>query len=137
MGSRKIKLYNISFSSVITGDKESRTIEKFKSGRPIWFIYSGVGSQWLTMGKDLLKMEVFKNTFDRCAKALNKYNYDLYQVVTSEDPSIFDDIMNCFVGISAIQIALTNVLRFLGIEPDGYIGHSLGECGEWTYLSNK
>lgn len=115
---------------MITGNDHSRAVQKFKSGRPVWFIYSGMGSQWVTMGKDLLKMEVFRNTFDRCAKTLNKYNCNLYDLVTSEDPSIFDDILNCFVSINAIQIALTDMLRFLGVEPDGYIGHSLGECGK-------
>lgn len=81
------------------------------------------------MGKDLLKIKLFKDTFDRCANSLKAYDFDLYHVVTSEDPSVFHDIMNCYIGVNAIQIALTDLLRNLSIEPDGYIGHSLGELG--------
>lgn len=74
-------------------------------------------------------METFRYTFDRCATALRPYDIDLYNLVTSEDPAIFEDIMNCFVAINAIQIALTDQLNHLGIIPDGYVGHSLGESG--------
>lgn len=115
---------------MICGRKQTKMVQKTKLGRPIWFVYSGIGSQWTTMGKDLLKIKLFKDTFDRCATSLKAYDFDLYHVVTSEDPSIFHDIMNCYVGINAIQIALTELLRRLCIEPTGYIGHSLGELGK-------
>src|SRR5262249_40042693 len=36
-------------------------------------------------------------------------------------------ILNSFVGIMAIQIALTDLLRVLELEPDFIIGHSTGE----------
>lgn len=82
------------------------------------------------MGKDLLKIEAFRRTFQRCAAALMPYNIDLMDIVTSTDPSIFDDITNCFVAVAAIQIALTDVLFLFGIRPDGMAGHSLGEVGK-------
>lgn len=81
------------------------------------------------MGRDLLKIEVFKNTFDRCAKILKTYDIDLYNIVTTDDVTIFDDIMNSFVAICAIQLALTDVLFSMNIYPDGIAGHSMGEIG--------
>lgn len=115
---------------MLMGQDQTRIIERFKFGRPLWFVYPGIGSQWNALGKDLLKLKPFSSTFDRCANALKPYDIDLYNLVTSDDPSIFEDIMNCFVAINAIQIALTDQLKYLGIVPDGYIGHSLGESGK-------
>lgn len=110
-------------------DGGSKLIEKYKHSRPIWFVYSGVGCQWATMAKDLLQLETFRKTFERCAEALKTVGVNLYNLVTSDDPEVFRDISNTFVSISAVQIALTDVLRSLGVEPDGFIGHSLGELG--------
>ena len=45
----------------------------------------------------------------------------------SEDETSLDSIVNQFVAISAIQIALCEVLKELEIHPDGVIGHSFGE----------
>lgn len=82
------------------------------------------------MGKDLLRIEVFRKTFERCAAAVKPYNVDLMDIVTREDPNMFDDITNCFTAIGAIEIALTNVLYSIGIIPEGIVGHSLGEVGK-------
>lgn len=112
---------------MVMGDNSSREIDKYVKDRPIWFIYSGMGSQWLGMGRDLLKIEVFRKTFTRCATALKPYNLDVFDIITSDTPSIFDDITNCFAAIGCVQIALTDVLSSFGIHPDGIAGHSLGE----------
>lgn len=89
-----------------------------------------MGSQWITMGRDLLKIEIFKKTFDRCAHVLKKYNIDLYHVVTTADQTVFDDISINFVAITAIEVALTDLLYALNIVPDNFAGHSLGEVGK-------
>lgn len=110
-------------------DKPIREVAKYTTSRPIWFIYSGMGSQWSTMGKDLLKIDVFKKTFDRCAEAMKPFNFNLYDIV-SKDGDFFKRIDNSFVGITAIQVCLTDVLKFYGIVPDRYAGHSVGETGD-------
>lgn len=91
----------------------------------------------MKMGSDLLKIDTFKRTFDRCAQAMKPYNVDLYKVVTTDDPIIFNDILNTFSAIAAIQVALTDVLFSFGIYPDGMAGHSMGEVGEYSKLSNN
>lgn len=49
--------------------------------------------------------------------------------MTSTDISTFDNILHSFVGIAACQIALTDILKTLELEPDFIIGHSVGELG--------
>lgn len=33
--------------------------------RPIWFVYSGMGSQWPGMGADLMKIPIFAQSVER------------------------------------------------------------------------
>lgn len=104
--------------------------DKFLGTRPVWFIYTGVGCQWPTMGRDLLKFDTFKDSFNRCAEALKPYGIDLYDIVTSDDPTVLEDIRHSFTAICAVQVALTDVLKSLGIAPDGIAGYSMGEIGK-------
>lgn len=97
--------------------------------RPIWFIYSGMGSQWASMAKEMMQVEVFSNSIHRCAEALRPEGVDLIDILTKSDESKFDNILNSFISIAAVQVALTDVLNYIGISPDGMVGHSVGELG--------
>lgn len=74
--------------------------------RPVWFIFSGMGSQWNSMGKELLNIPIFAESISKCEAILKPKGVDLIDIITSEDPNIFDNILNSFVGIAAIQVYL-------------------------------
>ncbi|CAH2266207.1 jg17797 [Pararge aegeria aegeria] len=97
--------------------------------RPLWFVYSGMGSQWAGMGAHLMRIPIFAAAIEKCRLVLEPKGVDIVHIITSTDKTIFDNILNSFVGISAIQIGLTDVLRALEIVPDKIIGHSVGELG--------
>jgi fatty acid synthase len=54
---------------------------------------------------------------------------NLMEILTSDDPKIFDNILNSFVGIAAVQIGITDLLKSINLHPDYIIGHSVGELG--------
>ncbi|KAJ0172967.1 hypothetical protein K1T71_011143 [Dendrolimus kikuchii] len=97
--------------------------------RPLWFVYSGMGSQWPGMGTQLMRIPIFAAAIERCQKALEPKGIDLVNILTSTDKTIFNNILHSFVGIAAVQIGLTDILKELGIVPDNIIGHSVGELG--------
>ncbi|XP_050438841.1 fatty acid synthase-like [Adelges cooleyi] len=97
--------------------------------RPVWFVFSGMGSQWPGMGADLMRLPIFAESIRKCHDVLRLKGIDIIDIITTVNPSIFENILNSFVGIAAIQIALVNVLNALAIVPDGVIGHSVGELG--------
>ena len=100
--------------------------------RPVWFIYSGMGSQWAGMGRDLLHLPVFAASIKACADTLRQFGVDLHRLLTDvDDTSIWASTMHSVVCITAVQVALTDLLRLIGVEPDGIVGHSTGEmcCG--------
>jgi len=73
--------------------------------RPLWYVFSGMGSQWPGMGKDLMRFPVFRATIERCQRALQHTGIDLMKIMLTTDIADFDDILNCFLGISAVQVS--------------------------------
>ncbi|XP_063988184.1 fatty acid synthase-like [Diachasmimorpha longicaudata] len=111
-------------------EKKIRDIEHYPGAkRPIWFVFSGMGSQWATMGSSLLRLPVFANAIKKCDAVLKPHGVDIYDILTNPDKSTFDNILHSFVGIAAVQIGLVDLLTTLGIVPDAIIGHSVGELG--------
>lgn len=115
---------NLDKNAICLDKSGSQNVEEKK---PIIFVYSGMGSQWSGMGKSLMELPPVKQTIAKCNDVLLPFGVDLLSIITTDDPHIFDNVLNSFVGISAIQIAITDVLKKLGISPDFIVGHSLGE----------
>ncbi|XP_046414517.1 fatty acid synthase [Neodiprion fabricii] len=97
--------------------------------RPVWFVFSGMGSQWAGMGEALMKIPAFAKAIDKCDAALKPHGVDIINILTNKDPKTFDNILNSFVGIAAVQVGLVDVLTSIGIVADNIIGHSVGELG--------
>ncbi|CAD6999349.1 unnamed protein product [Ceratitis capitata] len=111
------------------GSVQREVVEFSEENRPIWFVYSGMGSQWASMAKDLLQFDVFNKSIHRCAEILRPEGIDLLEILTRSTDDKFTDIVNSFVSITTTQVALTDLLSSLGIHPDGILGHSVGELG--------
>ncbi|KAM3964045.1 LOW QUALITY PROTEIN: fatty acid synthase-like [Aphomia sociella] len=95
--------------------------------RPVWFIYSGLGSQWTGMAMQLMRIPVFAIAISRCHKALESKGINLAEIVTKPNSKNNRNIVSSYIGITAVQIGLTDVLKTVGIEPDHIIGHCFGE----------
>ena len=96
--------------------------------RPVWFVFPGMGTQWSGMGKDMMEMEVFYRSIMVSNKVLKPHGINLLDdIIMNSDEKTFENTLNSFVGIAAIQVALVDVLKSVGIEPAGILGHSVGE----------
>ncbi|CAL1290486.1 unnamed protein product [Larinioides sclopetarius] len=117
---------------LLVKDKEVSEIKQLTSDdRPVWYVFSGMGTQWPCMAKQLMNLEVFASSIRRSAEILKPYGLDLIDLVTNEgtkEPSS-KNVTATFVSIAAVQIALVDVLSAIGITPDGIVGHSMGELG--------
>ena len=93
----------------------------------MWFIFDGMGSQWSGIGKDLLKYDIFSDTVRRCYEALppdvNNLIIDSQSEMAESSNLVVDEI----AAVCAVSIGLVELLKAVGIKPDGLIGHSLGE----------
>merc|ERR1712089_87404 len=69
----------------------------------------------------------FHNSIMKSDRALKPYGVSLYDILMNGDANTFDSTLNSFICIAGIQVALVDVLKSLGIEPQGIVGHSVGE----------
>jgi fatty acid synthase len=104
-----------------------KKIKLYSETKPLVFLFPGFGCQWPTMGKSLMPIETFSNTIDELANILTEFNIDLKQILISDDVMALKSCTSIFVAITAIQIALVNVMKMIDIRPDFIIGHSFGE----------
>lgn len=95
------------------------------------FVCSGQGPQWWAMGRQLLEQEpVFRDMIHRCDALIRKLgaSWSLVEELTAdEEDSRIAETSIAQPAIFAIQVALAEVWRSWGIEPDVVIGHSVGE----------
>ncbi len=97
--------------------------------RRLAFLFSGQGSQYAGMGAELYDDQmVFRDVVDRCAKALDT-DPPLQDVMFGRGdagPRINQTAWTQ-PALFVLQVALTELWRSWGIEPDVVIGHSIGE----------
>lgn len=99
--------------------------------RPLWYICSGMGTQWAGMGRSLMQLPDFRESILRSDVALKDTGLVVSRLLMEADDATFEDTVHAFVGLAAIQIAQIDLLTKLGLQPDGIVGHSVGElaCG--------
>ncbi|XP_061081570.1 fatty acid synthase isoform X1 [Conger conger] len=99
--------------------------------RPLWYICSGMGTQWAGMGRSLMQVQEFRESILRSDDALQHTGLCVSRLLMEADESTFEDTVHAFVALAAIQIAQIDLLQNMGLQPDGIVGHSVGElaCG--------
>ncbi|MFI1202590.1 acyltransferase domain-containing protein [Streptomyces sp. NPDC020883] len=92
------------------------------------FLFSGNGSQWVGMARQLLAgMPVFRRSMMRSDKRMRELlGFSLVDQLLAPDGRIDD--MDVFQPLLfCIQVALADAWRSLGVEPDVVVGQSVGE----------
>ncbi|WP_306319720.1 MULTISPECIES: beta-ketoacyl synthase N-terminal-like domain-containing protein [unclassified Streptomyces] len=112
-----------------TGAPDSRLVTA-TSARPttgpVW-VFSGYGSQWPGMARELLATEpVFAASLDRIAPALREHAGVDPRAATAPDADLSSPAVVMPV-LYALQVALAELWRSYGVEPAAVVGHSLGE----------
>ncbi|CAL1537406.1 unnamed protein product [Lymnaea stagnalis] len=97
--------------------------------RPVWFVFTGMGTQWHGMGRKMMELDIFRESIQRSTQILSRYDINLYDLIMNGDESTFEKTIPSFIGIASIQVALVDLLLALDIRPDGIVGHSVGELG--------
>ena len=99
--------------------------------RKVAFVYTGQGSQWVGMGRDLYETEpVARAVMDRCeAVYLEETGESLLDVMLGRDDGGTDMHLTEWAQptLYALDCALTALWASVGIQPSAVFGHSFGE----------
>ncbi|MBQ4803339.1 acyltransferase domain-containing protein [Aquimarina sp. MMG015] len=121
-------LQNSKFSNNSTGN-ESSALKK-----NLVFLFSGQGSQYFKMGKDLYEQETyFKNLMDSgfdILKSITNLNFKKIIGYTEEyevDETLINETQYTQPLLFLIEYSIAKLLLHWGVSPKHMIGHSLGE----------
>jgi acyl transferase domain-containing protein/NADPH:quinone reductase-like Zn-dependent oxidoreductase/aryl carrier-like protein len=101
------------------------------------FVCSGQGPQWWAMGRQLLEQEpVFRAMIERCDAILRRLGpWSLLEELTAEEEhSRMHVTAISQPAIFALQVALAELWRSWGVQPQAVVGHSVGEVAA-AYLA--
>ncbi|WP_425268911.1 type I polyketide synthase [Kitasatospora cheerisanensis] len=100
------------------------------AGHRVAFVFSGQGTQWAGMGRDLLEHEpVVRAEAERCDAVVRELaGWSVLDELAKPEPlSRMHETEIAQVCIAVLQLGLAALWRSWGVEPDAVAGHSMGE----------
>ena len=132
-------LFRLSVTGISTDEIKRKLQQAIASGdgttRPkakpnVVFAFTGQGSQYIGMGKQLLDMipsfHSDIHNFDQLAQSLGFPSF--LPIITNKDGDIdqYPPVVSQ-LATTSLQVALARLIQSFGIKPSAVVGHSLGE----------
>ena len=119
------------FSVGLAGNKIRTSFSPRREHPPrVGFVMSGQGPQWWGMGRELMEHQpVFRRTIEACAEAMRPFaRFSLLEELGRDEAA--SKLQHTEIGqpaIFAMQVALVELWKSLGVAPAAIMGHSVGE----------
>ena len=105
------------------------TIRARRSDHALAFAFSGQGSQWPAMGRELIAWPPFRDALAHCSEILSPMLgwSPISEISAGTLAAKLEHVDGIQPAIFAMQVALAQTWRSLGVVPNAVIGHSMGE----------
>jgi len=122
-------------SSYTTGRQDGNVwtgSQEYNRSPKVCFLFTGQGSQYLAMGKDLYDTQpVFRQALERCDKLLREHMerplIELLYSTRDRAGSILNQTGYTQPALFAVEYSLCKLWQSWGVVPDVLLGHSVGE----------
>lgn len=97
-----------------------------------FFIFSGQGAQWPTMGRELITYRAYRESLQKSQATLARLGCAwslIEELFASKDRSRVDSPDFSQPLCTALQLALVDLLKVWDVVPKSVVGHSSGEIG--------
>lgn len=112
----------------------SNGLHKDSAERPVAFMFSGQGSQYVNMARELYQTEaVFREHLDHCFQLMARMDLPLHEIIypaPDQAEAVAEKLQQTSFAqpaLFAIEYALAQQWMAWGIRPEAMIGHSIGE----------
>jgi acyl transferase domain-containing protein len=127
-----------SWRSAITAGSSEELLSNLRSVEPqrssasrVVFLFTGQGAQWYAMGRELIYYcKEFRRYLSACDRILENLGSTwslLDELQKDKDHSRINDSKISMPAMTALQIALIDLLKLVGCHAHAVIGHSSGE----------
>ncbi len=111
----------------IVGVVSGQSVKRQQS-EGIAFLFTGQGSQFIGMGRELYETQpVFRGVLKQCAEILAREEIDLLKILFEAEADAIDQTQFTQPVLFSFEYALAKLWQSWGIEPAVVLGHSLGE----------
>lgn len=97
----------------------------------LFYAVPGLGCQWTGMAIGLLEVPFFARRLKQlCDLIQPNLEFDIYKFMLADQDTefeVFNDSIFCLIAVAIYQMSFLDLLKEIGLKPDGYFGHSFGE----------
>lgn len=107
---------------------ELNKIQGHAQDRVIVMLFPGQGSQYFNMTHELYnKLPDFTTALDQCATFARNCGVELFEILFQDESLDISKTSHAQLAIFSVSYSLAKQLTVLGIYPNYYLGHSIGE----------